>query len=111
MTETVRGRPYAIAMIEVLPDDYTRPMGEVPSGELRDNTADVLRRVQDGERVTITVDGRPVAELVPLQRVERRPIPLAELAELLERHQADPGLREDLEVLAGDTTDDLGPIR
>ncbi|KBT02618.1 antitoxin VapB5, partial [Mycobacterium tuberculosis UT0014] len=25
--------------------------------------------------------------------------------------QADPGLRNDLAVLAGDTTEDLGPIR
>jgi hypothetical protein len=29
----------------------------------------------------------------------------------LHRAQADSGLREDLAVLAGDTTDDLGPIR
>jgi hypothetical protein len=29
----------------------------------------------------------------------------------MRRAQADPGLRHDLAVLVGDTTDDLGPIR
>lgn len=30
--------------------------------------------------------------------------------EILSKFSADPGLRDDLERLAGDTTDDLGPI-
>lgn len=34
----------------------------------------------------------------------------AELAELVLSGQAEPGLREDLALLAGETTDDLGPI-
>jgi prevent-host-death family protein len=38
----------------------------VPSRELRNHTADVLRRVEEGERVEITVNGRPVAELGPI---------------------------------------------
>lgn len=85
-------------------------MSEVASRELRNDTAGVLRRVQAGERVTITVNGKPVAELVPLQRTQRRPIKLDELTEILRHHQADPGLRDDLKWLAGDTTDDI-PIR
>jgi len=32
-----------------------------------------------------------------------------ELTEIVTRKQADPGLREDLERLAGETTDELGP--
>jgi hypothetical protein len=35
----------------------------------------------------------------------------AELISLLNEAQADPGLRDDLRELAGETTDDLGPIR
>lgn len=35
----------------------------------------------------------------------------AQLMEVLDKRQADPGLRDDLADLAGDTTDDLGPIR
>jgi prevent-host-death family protein len=38
---------------------------DVPQRELRNDTAAVLRRVEAGERVRITVHGRPVAELVP----------------------------------------------
>lgn len=86
-------------------------MTEVPSRELRNDTAGVLRRVQGGERVTVTVNGRAVAELVPVQRSRRSWIGRADLVARLGRAQADPGLRADLARLAGDTTDDLGPIR
>jgi len=78
---------------------------------LRNDTAGVLRRVEAGEDVTITVRGKPVADLIPHRRDEPRWIPRDELIELLETHSADPGLRDDLERIAGDTTDDLGPIR
>lgn len=86
-------------------------MSEVAARELRNHTADVLRRVEAGEQVTITSRGRPVAELAPVRAVRRRPIARAELMRRLSRTQADSGLREDLAMLAGDTTDDLGPIR
>ncbi|MGK2938631.1 MAG: type II toxin-antitoxin system Phd/YefM family antitoxin [Solirubrobacteraceae bacterium] len=86
-------------------------MSDVAARDLRNNTAEVLRRVEAGEPVTITSRGRPVAELVPISRYGRRPIPRAELLRRLTVVQADPGLRADLADLAGDTTDDLGPIR
>lgn len=85
---------------------YTRRMTDVAARDLRNNTASVLRRVQDGEDVTITVHGRPVARVVPIVD-ERRWMPAGELVEFLTRHQADPGLRADLADLAGETTDDL----
>jgi prevent-host-death family protein len=37
----------------------------IPQRELRNNISDILRRAQEGERFTITVSGRPVAELGP----------------------------------------------
>lgn len=43
---------------------------DVPQRELRNNTADLLRRVEGGERLRITVHGHPVAELVPLGRAQ-----------------------------------------
>ena len=86
-------------------------MTEVAARELRNRTADVLRRVEAGERVTITSRGRPVAELIPVRAARRTPIARAELVRRLDVAQADPGLRTDLAVLAGDTTDDLGPLR
>ena len=85
-------------------------MTEIAARELRNCTADVLQRVAAGEQVTITSRGRPVAELIPVQVEHRRPIGRAELLRRLGRAQADPGLREDLAVLAGETTDDLGAI-
>ncbi|WP_336921574.1 type II toxin-antitoxin system Phd/YefM family antitoxin [Aquipuribacter sp. SD81] len=85
-------------------------MSEVAARELRNNTADLLRRVQEGQRVTITSRGRAVAELVPVRAAARRPLPRAELVRRLARSQADPDLRRDLAELAGDTTDDLGDV-
>lgn len=40
-------------------------MEEVGLRELRQNASDLVRRVQDGEEITITVAGRPGARLVP----------------------------------------------
>lgn len=90
---------------------YARRMSEVASRELRNDTANVLRRVQAGEEVMVTVNGKPVAQLVPLQQTRRRWLPRSELARRLRVVQADPGLRDDLASLVGDTTDQLGPIR
>lgn len=90
---------------------YICSMSTVASRELRNDTAGVLRRVQAGEEVTITVRGRPVAQLIALEPSRRRWLPGAELMARLRRAQADPGLRDDLDRLAGDTTEDLDPIR
>lgn len=42
----------------------------VPQRELRNNTAGLLRRVEAGERLRITVHGHPIAELVPVDRAQ-----------------------------------------
>lgn len=83
----------------------------VASRELRNDTAGVLRRVAAGEEVVITVKGRPVARLSPVRETRRHWLSRAELVRRLSVAQADPGLRADLDRLAGETTDDLGPIR
>jgi prevent-host-death family protein len=81
-------------------------MTEVASRELRNNTRALLDRVEAGEDITITVDGRPVAVLhAPTRR--RRWISREELVHRIAAHQADPALRSDLRELAPDTTDDL----
>lgn len=90
---------------------YSCSMSEVASRELRNDTAGVLRRVRDGEDVTITVSGRPVAILTAVGPQRRRWLSKAEVLSRLRRAQADPGLRQDLAILASDTTEDLGPIR
>jgi prevent-host-death family protein len=50
----------------------------VPQRELRNHTAEVLRRVEQGERIEITVNGRPVAELGPID-TRREFVPSDEL--------------------------------
>lgn len=83
---------------------------EVASRQLRNETAGLLRKVEEGERVVITRRGKPVADLVPHREAQARWLPPDEVMDILTRFSADPGLRDDLERLAGDTTDDLGPI-
>lgn len=43
-------------------------MATVTVRELRNRGGDVLKRVEAGERVTVTRNGEAVAELVPVQR-------------------------------------------
>lgn len=74
--------------------------------ELRNDVSRVIRRVEAGERLVVTVDRRPVARLVPLER-RRRFVPWSEIAEALPRVAADPGLRDDLRRLVPDMIDDL----
>jgi prevent-host-death family protein len=83
---------------------------EIATRELRNNTADLLRRIEDGDEIVITTRGRPVAALVPLTEQRRRWLPRSELVRRLAAAQADSGLRDDLARLAGETTDDLGPL-
>ena len=56
---------------------------DVSVRELRNHTARVMSAVESGERVVLTVHGRPVADIVPrAKRSERRPseLLLADLA-------------------------------
>ncbi len=85
-------------------------MSEVASRELRNDTAAVLRRVQAGEEITVTVNGKAVARLSALQPARRRWLSREEFLQRLDRTQADAALRRQLAELAGDTTDDLGPL-
>ena len=85
-------------------------MTTIASRDLRNHTAEVLRRVADGTPVTVTVSGRPVAEIRALRSGRSQFLSRADLLDVLRRHQADPGLRDDLDALAGDTTDDLEPL-
>ncbi len=84
-------------------------MGTVASRELRNNTRALLERVEAGEEITITVDGRTVAALVPVGRKPRW-MPREEFLRLLIGHQADPGLTAELREMLPDTTDDI-PLR
>jgi prevent-host-death family protein len=84
-------------------------MATVASRELRNRTRQVLEQVEAGEDVFITVDGREVARVTQVSRKPRW-VPKRAFVADLRRVQADAGLRADLEELAPDTTDDLGPL-
>lgn len=72
--------------------------------ELRQDASGVLRRVEEGERIVVTVHGRPVADLVP--HTETRPTwrPLRELAALFPGAH-DPDWDRDMALVDGDVTD------
>jgi antitoxin (DNA-binding transcriptional repressor) of toxin-antitoxin stability system len=77
---------------------------EVSVRELRNHTAEVLRRVEAGERLRVTVDRRAVAELSPLpQRTSWVPRRRA-LESLI---QADSSLSAELASALADTIDRL----
>lgn len=77
-------------------------MHTVTVRELRNSGGDVLRRVEHGERIVVTRDGTPVAELRPLPRPRVSP------AELIRRRrnlpQVNPdALRRDIDNLIDPT--------
>lgn len=43
-------------------------MTSIPQKQLRNQVGEVLRRVEAGESLIVTVSGRPVAQLSPLRR-------------------------------------------
>lgn len=84
-------------------------MAVIAQRELRNEVSAVLRRAEQGERFTITVGGRPVAELGPLAGPRRpgaperlagvlaeTPIDAAWAAELRELRDADTAVARDL---------------
>jgi prevent-host-death family protein len=77
-------------------------MATIPQKELRNKVGEVLRRAEGGEEITITVSGRPVAQLGPART--REWVPASQLRELW-NSPADPTLEKDLERLGGELTD------
>jgi prevent-host-death family protein len=72
---------------------------EVSVRELRNSTADVVAVVRSGERVVLTVNRRPVADIVP-HGEERSPwVPQEVLREIVENAPADPELLDEIREL------------
>lgn len=76
-------------------------MTEISARDLRNHTAAILRRVEAGERLRVTVSRRPVAELAPLGR--QAWISGAALERVLRDAPADRGLLDDLAPLREQT--------
>jgi prevent-host-death family protein len=76
----------------------------IPVRELRNRVSEVLRRVEAGETLEVTVNNRPVALLVPRHG---RPTTLPTRQFLSEFPLADSALTGELAVELTETTDDL----
>lgn len=73
-------------------------MATIPQRELRNNIGAILRRAEAGERIAITVSGRPVAELGP-PPTRSRFAAASVLAQILEQSPVDADWGDDLERL------------
>ncbi len=82
-------------------------MRSVSIRELRNHTADVIASVEAGERVVLTSNGRPIADVVPHAQRSRWIPGDSILRALAEGAAADRGLRADLDAVLGGSTDDL----
>jgi prevent-host-death family protein len=81
-------------------------MPDIPARDLRNDVSAVLRRVESGERLRVTLNGRPIAEIVPLPR-RTRSLPWKVFIDGAAHWRADPGLANELAELLPETTDDL----
>ena len=81
-------------------------MTDIPARDLRNDVSAVLRRVEAGEHLRVTVSGRPVAELSPLP-ARPRSLPWEDFQRALDRSKADASLASELRELIPDMTDGL----
>jgi prevent-host-death family protein len=79
-------------------------MRVIAQRELRNDIGRVLREVEAGERLRITVDGRPVADLVPIEGTPRTFVPRMEVTRLLGQVPLDGAFMRDIDVASGDST-------
>jgi prevent-host-death family protein len=81
---------------------------EVASRDLRNDTAGLLRRVEQGETIVITRRGKPVANLVPHRQPMGRGLTPAEVIEIREIASGDPTWAAELAEMRA--ADKLEPI-
>jgi prevent-host-death family protein len=82
-------------------------MRTIPQRELRNDIGRILREVEAGERLRVTVDGRPVADLVPIGGVRRTFVPRDDIVRLLKSAYLDLRSGADIEAASGATIDEL----
>ena len=72
----------------------------IPQREVRNDVGRVLREVEAGETIRVTVSGRPVVDIVPLDAPARRFVQTGAALRAL-RPLASPRLRAELQEEAG----------
>jgi prevent-host-death family protein len=82
-------------------------MRSIPQRELRNRIGEVLRQVERGQRVRITVSGRPVADLVPIGGSRRTFVPRDAVTELLTNAPLDRSFQSDIATATEATIEEL----
>ena len=85
---------------------YDGGMSSITVRQLRNEVSDIVRRAESGEELTVTVNGRPAARIVPLV-TKPHSLPWHTLIGAMDRATADPELADDLANVLTGTTDDL----
>jgi prevent-host-death family protein len=80
---------------------------EISVRDLRNHTAQVVAAVRSGERLSLTVNRTPVADIVPHVAVRSPWVPSATLRLIVEEAAADSGLLDDLADVRGSLIDEL----
>jgi prevent-host-death family protein len=79
---------------------------EIGVRDLRNRTGQVIDAVKAGQRVTLTVHGEPIADIVPHGR-RARWLSGPGLREQLADRAADQALKQELDEIAGQTLSEL----
>lgn len=82
-------------------------MRTISKRELRNNIGLVLRQVEAGERLRITIDGRPVADLVPAVGGRRTFVSGTEVTRLLDGAPLDSAFPQELSAVTVSTLQEL----
>lgn len=81
-------------------------MSTISVRQLRNEVSDIVRRAERGEELTVTVNGRAAARIVPLSS-KPRSIPWSVLTAAMAGAAADAGLVAELAEVLAETTDDV----
>jgi antitoxin (DNA-binding transcriptional repressor) of toxin-antitoxin stability system len=79
---------------------------DVSIRELRNSTSSVVSELEAGERLTLTVNRRPIADILPHVAARDPWVPAAELRRIVGDAPADAGLLDDLADVRGDELED-----
>lgn len=81
-------------------------MREIPQRELRNNVSAVLREVEAGASLRVTVRGRAVADIVPVT-ARKSGLSREDVVRILAEAPLDAGFVNDLDEVAGARIDEL----
>ena len=79
---------------------------EISVRDLRNHTAQVVAAVRAGERLSLTVNRTPVADIVPHESARSPWVPSVTLREIVAEAGADSALLDDLAAIRGELIDD-----